>query len=164
VALFASAYAPLLILLAVLRSFGSDWTSYVCGAVAVGSGLLTWAFWKSVQQQQFSWLQATRSRPRDGDVLAFFVTYVVPFAAAPLDSVRARVALILFVLFLAALYLRAGLYQVHPLLLLAGYHLFEVDLDDGTTVGLLTRRGFLPQTGAVKAVPLMPTVFLETTT
>jgi hypothetical protein len=144
-----------------LRSFGSDWSSYLCAVLALVSVVLTWVYWKSVKGQQFTWLSATRNRPRDADVLAFFVTYVVPFAAAPLDSRRARAALIVFVLFLAALYLRAGLYQVHPLLLLAGFHLFELDLEDGTTVGLLTRKAFLPQTGSIKVVPITPTVFLE---
>lgn len=160
-ALFLSAYAPLLALLAILESFGSAWSSYLCAGLAVSSVVVTWAFWGSVRGQQFSWLQMTRSRPRDADILNFFITYVVPFAAAPLDDTRARVALIFFLLFVAALYLRAALYQVHPLLLLVGYHLYELDLKDGSTVGLLTKRAFLPQTASLKVVPLMPNVFLE---
>jgi hypothetical protein len=160
-ALFLSAYSPLLALLAILESFGSAWSSWLCGGVAVASIVLTALFWGSVRRQQFTWIQTTRTRPRDGDVLNFFITYVVPFAAAPLDSTRARVALIFFLLFIAALYVRAGLYQVHPLLLLAGYHLYELDLTDGSTVGLLTKETFLPQRTSVKVVPLMPTVFLE---
>lgn len=160
-ALFLSAYSPLLALLAILKSFGSDWSSYLCGGLAASSVLVTWAFWGSVRAQQFSWLQVTRSRPRDADVLNFFITYVVPFAAAPLDDTRARIALIFFLLFIVALYLRAALYQIHPLLLLVGYHLYELDLEDGSTVGFLTKKSFLPQTASVKVVPLMPTVFLE---
>lgn len=161
VALFLSAYAPLLILLALLRSFGSDWSSYLCGGLAAAGCLLTWLYWRSVRTQQTTWLASQRSRPRDADVLNFFVTYVVPFAAAPLDSPRARIALIGFLAIVAALYLRAGLFQVHPLLLLAGYHLYEIDLSDGSTVGVLTPRGFVPQNLSIKAVPLMPNIFLE---
>lgn len=159
--LFLSAYSPLLALLAILKSFGSAWSSWLCGGVAAASIVLTAVFWRSVRTQQFTWIQATRTRPRDADVLNFFITYVVPFAAAPLDSTRARVALIFFLLFIAALYVRASLYQVHPLLLLAGYHLYELDLADGSTVGFLTKENFLPQRTSVKVVPLMPTVFLE---
>jgi hypothetical protein len=160
-ALFLSAYSPLLALLAILKSFGSDWSSYLCAGLALGSILVTWAFWGSVRTQQFSWLQVTRTRPRDADVLNFFITYVVPFAAAPLGDTRARIALIFFLLFIAALYVRASLYQIHPLLLIVGYHLYELDLEDGSTVGLLTKKSFLPQNRSVRVVPLMPSVFLE---
>lgn len=159
--LFLSAYAPLLVLLAVLRSFGSVWTSYVLGGLAATGCLLTLLFWHSLHDQQFTWLRSQRTRPRDVDVLNFFITYVVPFAAAPLNDTRARVALIVFLLFIGALYLRAGLYQIHPLLLLVGYHLYDAELADGATVGVLTRKPFLPQQVALKAVPLMPNVYLE---
>jgi hypothetical protein len=159
--LFLSAYSPLLVLMAILESFGTAWSSWLCAAVATASVVLTVVFWKSVRGQQFTWVQATRTKPRDADVLNFFVTYVVPFAAAPLDSTRARIALIFFLLFIAGLYVRASLYQVHPLLLLVGYHLYELDLADGSTVGLLTKETFLPQRTSLEVVPLMPTVFLE---
>lgn len=162
-ALFLSAYTPLLVLLAVLRSFGSDWSSYVCGGLA-GLGLLgTWAYWRTALASQSDWLVATRNRGKDGDVLNFFITYVVPFAAAPLTDTRARVGLVLFVAFVGALYLRAGLYHVHPLLLLVGYHLYEVELADGSSIGLLTKRSFLPQSVTLKGVPLVPNVFVEKT-
>jgi hypothetical protein len=160
-ALFVSAYSPLLVLLAILRSFGSGAGVWVCLGLAAVGVALSMAFWRVALRQPIQWQHATHSRPRDGEVLNFFVAYVVPFAAAPLDDARARTALIFFLLVLAVLYTRAGLYQVHPLLLLCGYHLYELDLTDGSTVMVLTSRPFLPQTQTLKVVPLMPNVFVE---
>ena len=162
IALFASAYAPLLVLFAILGSFGSNWSSWLCVAVATTSTVVTWLYWRTVIARQGDWLTSVHSRPRDADVLNFFVTYVVPFAVAPLNDTRARIALLFFLLFIGALYLRANLFQIHPLLLLAGYHLYEVDLSDNQTVAVMTRKSFVPQAGQIRAVPLMPNVYVET--
>lgn len=160
-ALFVSAYSPLLVLFAILGSFGPTWTDLVLVGTAVISVLLSLAHWRVSLRQLPTWLETTHTRNRDIDVLSFFVTYVVPFAAAPLADTRSRIALLFFLGVVAALYVRAGTFHVHPLLLIAGYHLFEVETDGGRFITILTRDSVLPQVGKVRVVPLVTNVYVD---
>ena len=72
-------------------------------------------------------LELASSRSRDADVLGFFASYVVPFAAASDGSGRDRLALLLFLAVVAGLYLRADLFWVNPVLGLAGVRVFEAE-------------------------------------
>lgn len=83
IVLFVSSYAPLLILFAVLRSFGPGWPSTVCVAVGVASIVLL-VVGRVVTQCTlgFNYREFEGARSRDADVMAYVVSYVVPFAAA----------------------------------------------------------------------------------
>jgi hypothetical protein len=88
-------------------------------------------------------LHAESSQVRDGDVLAYIATYLVPFAAVTATTARERGALGLFVVLIAVLYVRSELFYINPLLALVGYRMFQVTTPAGASVVLLTRRRFL---------------------
>jgi hypothetical protein len=90
--LFASSYAPLLALFAILDSFGRGWPSIVCAATAAASVLALPVVWAMAGSSAGNWLELTSSRNRDADVMAFFITYVVPFAAPQDATGRTRKA------------------------------------------------------------------------
>ena len=48
----------------------------------------------------------------------------LPFAAVD-ASTKTKIALGVFAVILAALYLRAAIFYIHPLLLMAGYHVYD---------------------------------------
>lgn len=161
--LFLSAYAPLLILFAILNSFGRTWASWTCAGLATVGLVMLAVFWRaaqSIQPEQFDVVRITR---RDEDVLAFFVTYVVPFAVAPLDSSRVAVALVVFLVLIGLLYLRAGMYRVHPILLLAGYHLYELETKDESqsSIACLSRSEYLER-GLIEVRNVAPGIFVRT--
>ena len=143
--LFASSYAPLLALFAILDSFGRGWPSVVCAAVAAGSVLALVVVWAMGGSSAGNWLELTSSRNRDSDVMAFFVTYVVPFAAAQDATGRTKLALAVFAIVIAALYVRSAIFYVHPLLLLAGYHVYEATTKAGVPIIVITRQRYLRQ-------------------
>jgi hypothetical protein len=159
--LFASSYAPLLALFAILDSFGRGWPSVACAAVAAGSVLALAAVWAMAGRSAANWQQLASSRNRDSDVMAFFVTYVVPFAAAQDATGRTRVALAVFAIVIAALYVRSAIFYVHPLLLLAGYHVFEATTEAGVPIIVITRQRYLRQQDTIWANLLAPAVHLE---
>lgn len=162
VIMFVSAYAPLLGLFAVLESFGRGWPSILCGAVAVGSTIGLVVIWIQVRHQPAGLpLKTVETRPRNAEVLSFFVTYVVPFAAAQDGTARTRWALLLFVVIVAVLYLRAGLFYANPLLALAGFRVFELKTDNGRTILLLTRSRFMAQKGTVESIQVSTDVHVE---
>jgi len=159
--LFVSAYAPLLALFAILDSFGPGWPSVLCAAVAVLGVVGLWGVWTLVGRSAGDWQVLESSRNRDSDMMAFFVTYVVPFAAAQDASGRTRIALGVFAVVVAALYVRSSIFYVHPLLLLAGYHVFEATTQAGIPVILITRRRYLRQRETVWTTLVAPAVYLE---
>jgi hypothetical protein len=159
--LFVSSYAPLLALFAILDSFGPGWPSVLCAAVAAVSVLALWVVWTLVGRSAGNWLVLVASRNRDSDVMAFFVTYVVPFAAAQDANGRTRIALAVFAVVIAALYVRSAIFYVHPLLLLCGYHVFEATTEAGIPITLVTRQRYLRQRDTVWTTLIAPAVFLE---
>lgn len=159
--LFVSAYAPLLFLFALLDSLGRGWPSMVCAAVGVTSMIMLAAVWRVIRKQPRTRLQLVESRPRENDVIGFFATYVVPFAAAQDASGNTRLALLLFLVIVAGLYLRADLFYVNPLLALAGWRVFEAATDTGRPILLLSRRRFLRQHETVAAAVVSGYVHVE---
>lgn len=161
--LFVSSYAPLLALFAILDSFGPGWPSVVCAAAAAVSVVALWVVWNLLGRSAGDWLPLESSRNRDADVMAFFVTYVVPFAAAQDANGRTRIALGVFALVIAALYVRSAIFYVHPLLLLVGYHVFEATTPAGIPIILVTRQRHLRQRDKVWTTLIAPAVYLEKT-
>jgi len=162
IVLFVSSYAPLLILFAVLKSFGPGWPSTVCVTVAVASIVLLVVGWLVTQRTfSFNYLEFEGARSRDADVMAYVVSYVVPFAAATnADDTATRWALALFATLIAVLYIRAAVFYVHPLLLLAGIHVYEATRD-GVPVIVLTRQRHLRQKCQLQVVRIGPNVYSE---
>lgn len=159
--LFASSYAPLLALFAILESFGGGWATWVCGAAAASSVIALIVVW-SVLYSQSSTDQGRfeGARSRDADVMAYFVSYVVPFAAADNSDSRTRTALVLFAIIIAILYVRSTVFYVHPLLLLVGYHVYEA-VRDGVPVIVITRQPHLRQNCSMRVVHVSINVYLE---
>jgi hypothetical protein len=160
--LFVSSYAPLLFLFALLESFGSDWANRLCiilGAVSIlALGLLWWVLGAQLQPEQG---QFEASRSKDSDVMAYVVTYVVPFAAVTdRGDDSTRLALAVFAGLIAVLYIRSAVYYVHPLLLLVGIHVYEATRH-GVPVVVLTRQRYLRQACALRVINIGPNVYVE---
>lgn len=162
IVLFVSSYAPLLILFAVLKSFGPGWPTRVCVIVGVGSVALLILGWMITQRTlAFNYLDFQGARSRDADVMAYVVSYVVPFAAATnADDPATRWALAVFAALIAVLYIRAAVFYVHPLLLLAGIHVYEAT-HQGVPVIVLTRQRHLRQQSRLQTVRIAPNVYAE---
>ncbi len=161
--LFVSSYAPLLLLFALLDSLGRGWPSIACTVLATGSLAALAVFWRTARRLPPTRLDLVSSRSRDTEVMGFFASYVVPFAAAQDAAPRERLALLLFLAVVAGLYLRADLYWVNPVLGLAGVRVLEVETAEGRPLLLLTRERFVPQRTSVLAAQVGPRVHLAVT-
>jgi len=159
--LFVSSYAPLLALFAILDSFGRGWPSEVCAAVAALSVVALAVTWRLLSNSSGDWVTLRSARNRDTDVMAFFVSYVVPFAAAQDANGKTRIGLAVFAVIIAALYVRSAVFYVHPLLLLAGYHIVEAVTNTEVPIIVITRRAYLQQNATLWTAPIAPAVRLE---
>src|SRR5579875_2609125 len=140
--LFLSSYAPLFLVFALLDSFGKGTPSIVCAALA-GAGLIsTGILFLLSRRIAPSQLHVAGVSTRDGDVLAYVATYLVPFASISAHTGRQQAAVGIFVGLIAVLYVRLGMFYVNPLLALLGYRTYSIDTEGGTSVVLITRDRF----------------------
>jgi hypothetical protein len=139
IALFVSSYAPLFALLAYKnRRCSSTWITL--GAIAIGSLLALAVVMLSKLNEHGPSLTVKHSRPKDGDVLAYTATYLVPFLGVDLTKAEGIIVLTGFLLVLGIVYVNSDMLFVNPMLNLAGYHSFWVVDEDGHEYSLITRR------------------------
>jgi hypothetical protein len=101
------------------------------------------------------------SRKRDQDTIGYVVTYLLPFVAIGGATWKVRVAVVVFVVVVGALYVRAHLFYVNPILSLVGYRLFEVEIEGAPSAILITRRHHLATGSALRVRTITSTVLLE---
>lgn len=161
-ALFLSSYAPLFGVFALLDSFGRGVPTQICVGVVVLGLVMPLLVLAPLRRLSPQLLHVESTQARDGDVLAYVATYLVPFAAVSAHSGRERTALAIFVLIVALLYVRAEVFYVNPLLAAVGYRLFQVVTPEGASVVLITRRRFVPAASVTSARRLSGYVYWET--
>lgn len=152
IALLASAFAPIVAVLAMLRwhELGAA-AKYVVGACGLAVALMVVVLARLARIQQRT-VETKAVRRADERVLAFASSYVVPAAVAVIGGTSAAATLGSFVLigFLALVYVRAGLYHLNPTLAIFGYRLYEVTATNDVVTMLLTRRQRLVQSGMIE--------------
>jgi hypothetical protein len=97
----------------------------------------------------------------DAEAMSYIVTYVIPFVAIPFGAWQQGVALVIFFVVLGILYVNSNMIHINPMLNLAGYHLFEVSLDDGSTRALITRRRRINRDAVLAVVKLGDDILLD---
>jgi hypothetical protein len=158
--MFVSSYSPLLIVFALLDTFGRGIPSIVCVVLAVVSAIglaVIMTIGRSINPRAVA---LTDVQPRDSEAIAYVVSYLLPFVGFHAVSGRERLALLIFFGLLALLYIRSGLFYVNPLLSAVGYHLFAGRYE-GRAIMLLSKRHTVAASTAVKARFITDAVFLE---
>jgi hypothetical protein len=161
VVLFTSSFAPLLVIFALLNTFGSGWPSVACLIVAGASVVGLFGFLRLAQRLAVVRPTASSAQARDQDIVGYVVTYLLPFASLGASSWRERLAIVLFIALVGVLYLRAGLHYVNPLLALARYRLFEVELKTGRSVIVISPRRYIRPGEELPLRALSETIFIE---
>ena len=149
--LLASAFAPLVALLAVVRFDELGRASWVILAACGAAVLLLSLVLRSVAGLQARTIDCQSVRSADERVLAFTSSYVVPLVIAVFgeSDIPTLVATAALVAVMATIYVRAGLYHLNLTLALAGYRLYEVTATTGTVTMVLTKERHLHQDGSL---------------
>jgi hypothetical protein len=139
IALFLSSYAPLFGLLAYEnRRSSCTWRILVAVAVIGVVGLVV-VLWET-RRERGPRLVVEHSRPKDGDVLAYTATYLVPFFSIDLSNGDQVIIFSSFLVVLGIVYVNSDMIFVNPLLSIAGFHSFEITDPQGHTYSLIARR------------------------
>jgi len=153
--LLAGAYSPLMVLLAVLGIWDQRWLRVGLFSTGLISFLLC-LYWLRVGVPRRAGVpeKIYRAKPREGEALKFFASYVIPFFIAVSASSVSRWGLLIYLAILLALYLQGDLYFTNPVIGLMGYRLFEVTRQDGGYLLVLTRQWQLTPDMVVRLVSL----------
>ena len=139
--MLAAAYAPLLGLLGLLNSFRIGWLRWTLGGAAVASVVATVLFFAvAVPRRNAVPEQIYSARPREGEGLKFFASYVVPFFVTTAAPSTTRWALLLYLVLIAVLYMQGDLYFTNPLIAILGYRVFELTREDRGFLLVLSRQ------------------------
>lgn len=136
--LFLSAFLPLWVVWA-LRAWPSSilwlFVALFVGGI-VGGAVVLWAAYK--QEGESS--HVTDVVPRQSDIAAYLVTYLVPFVAVPTASLTDWAVAALFVGLIFLVYLQTDLIAFNPFLPIfrPGIRLYRVELDDHGLAWLLS--------------------------
>ena len=94
----------------------------------------------------------TALQRRDGDVMGYIASYLLPFVAIPFGGWQQAVALLIFVVVLGIVYVNSNMIHINPMLNLIGYHVYEITLEHSEAPhSLITRR----RIGAGEAIHLI---------
>lgn len=156
--LLASAFAPLVAVLALVRIDQLAWASWVIlGFCAISIGSLTLVLKsatdakmkeKSVQPEPKMSVSVRHADEQTLSFTSFYVTPIVVALFAPPNSPAFWGTLGLLAI-MVIIYVRTGLYHLNPTLALIGYRLYEISTSNGRTFMLLSKNSHLRQKGTV---------------
>jgi prepilin signal peptidase PulO-like enzyme (type II secretory pathway) len=160
IALFLSSYSPLFAILAY-RSRHDDEVWRTLAGLAAISLLALAAVMAAKANERGPSLKVHRSKPKDGDVLAYTATYLVPFLGVDLTHKEGAVIFASFLIVLGVVYVNSDMLFVNPALNLCGYHSFWITDEHGHEFSLITRRKELDKGTVIRPAKVGKYVRLE---
>lgn len=138
--LFLSSYFPLALIFFFIFVENERWLAISILSIGV-IGLIGMSIYlKKVYSLGPMQIKVATIQRRDGEAMSYIVTYVIPFLSIPFGGWKQGVALTIFFIVLSILYVNSNMIHINPMLNLAGYHIYEIALDDGGIHSLLTKR------------------------
>ena len=160
--LFLSSYFPLTLIFGILiLDKHIYWAS---GILAIGIlSLAVMALYFRISTHTLTAFQdkVTDFQRRDGDVMGYIASYLIPFVTFPLANIQQTAALLVFVAILLVVYVNSNMIYINPVLNLAGYHLYEVNIERSALSHHLITRQRVVRGEVIHFVRLSDDIFLE---
>lgn len=138
--LFLSSYFPLAVIFFVLLRNAKPlvaWSLLALGLIGLVGMVL---YFLAVRRLNPLRVQISSISRRDGEAMSYIVTYLLPFLAAPFGDFDQAVGLAVFFGVLAVLYVNSDMIHINPMLNLLGYHIYDVELENGEVRSLIAKR------------------------
>ena len=167
--LFISSYFPLALIFCIFlldkqRPWSIGEHTWALVSLLIGlTGLLClylYFRWIAPRRPVFHERIATLER-RDGDVMSYIASYLIPFVAFPLDNWQQVATILIFLAVLMVIYVNSNMIYINPMLNLFGYHLYEVTLAQNETSFYLISRHRVARNEMVGFVRIGDTALLE---
>ena len=73
-------------------------------------------------------------------VTGYLVTYILPFLSFNLNSLTELLSLLIILITICVLYIKADLIYINPTLMLMGYNIYDIEMDNGRKRTLLSKK------------------------
>jgi hypothetical protein len=143
--LFASSYAPLWAITALLQE--TWWVAASFVLLAVAGALSAVLILVDVHRLEPDPYRIQEVSDRGAEVAGYLATYLLPFIMVSNPSGRELVSYALFLLVIAVVYLQSNMLAINPLLYLLGFRVTVVTTSTGSTAYLISRS--TPERGEV---------------
>jgi hypothetical protein len=129
--------------------------------VAVLSVIVLFAFLHTVRKLAAGKATVSSVISRDGDVMSYIVTYLLPFLAVRLSDPTDVVSLGIVLFVIGLLYVNSNMIHTNPMLNIVGYHIFQIEDSEGKTTALICKRSYIRTGSEVDVIPIGDYVLLE---
>lgn len=158
--LFLSSYAPLFTILAI-RNWDDRYAAYgLLVLTVISMGWLLLFLRRALGLARVS-IEITRATSRDGDIVSYIVSYLLPFLAIDFSRLADVASLAVLLVVIALLYVHSNLIYVNPLLAALGYHLAEIEESNGKVSILVSRRPYVRPNTRLRVIPAGDLISVE---
>ena len=136
-----SSYFPLSLIFALQFFFkGKQWQGIASLAVGILGliGLSVYLYFsKRLNPMRIKVESVAR---RDGEAMSYIVSYLLPFIAMPSGDAASIWCLGVFLFVLVVLYMNSDMMHINPMLNLAGWHIYEITLQNSDVFILISKK------------------------
>jgi hypothetical protein len=162
--LFLSSYSPLMIIICVLQY--DQWSWWVIalfgGLLGIGSIIFMWLYLWWMRKRSYVYHKKVMNfSKRDGEVMGYIATYLVPFVTFPLEKPKQIIALLLFAVVLMIVYISSNMIYINPVLNIFGFHLYEIEIEHSQSSHYYIAHKPLERNHEISFVRLSDDIYLE---
>ena len=161
--LFLCSYFPLVAIYCILLvGTWPLWAVLLLLSAGLASLLLTALIFHQLRRANVAYRRkAVSVTRRNGDVMAYVASYIIPFVSFSLTNVQQALALGVFFVVLFVIYVHSNMIYVNPMLNLGGYHLYEVEIEGNDGPRMYIARGRLVRGDEIRFVALDNDICLQ---
>ncbi len=161
VLLFLSSYFPLALIFFVLYLKKNPIAAYSSLALGILGVLGLVVYIRIVSRLGPVPINISSINRRDGESMSYIVTYVIPFLALPSDDHDKDIALMVFFVVLAIIYVNSQMIHINPMLNAMGFHLYDVAIEGGSNSYLISRRRRIRRGTILNVISLTEDIYFE---
>ncbi len=159
--LFVSSYFPLALIFSIfLFDRQRSWAVIILLVGLSGLVIMLLYFLLIAPRRAILHEKVAELQKRDGDVMSYIASYLIPFVAFPFNSWEQIAAIIVFMIALLVVYVNSNMIYINPMLNLIGYHLYEVTLEHSELSHYLIIRDRIVRGERLHLVKIGESIFL----
>ncbi len=161
--LFVSSYFPLTLIICFL--FVSQQPLLAGGTVGIGliGVICTYVYcFGNVAKMEPMQVKLSGQQEKDGDVMGYIASYIVPFVTFPLNGWQQIATLSVFILVLGVIYINSSsMIRINPMLSVAGFHLYDITVENDPEIYSLFTRRRIKRGEPIRIVDVGRGIYLE---
>ena len=136
ISLFISSY--LFLIVALLITNNNSYILWGCfGVVCISVGIVLLSFSRKVNERSY---KIKSIEDKNEQAVAYLMTYILPFITIGESSREEIMATILILIIIAVIYIKLDLIYINPIMLILGYYIYEIELENGTKRTLISSK------------------------